>query len=86
MKDGVTDCFFSIGDLDIFSVGLLDAALNVIQDVLRLLKTRIIEGDDREISQSSGDLRHLETASFGAVSTAAKGGRPVCPVHTLSRW
>ena len=32
VKDGVTDCFFSIGDLDIFSVGLLDAALNVIQE------------------------------------------------------
>ena len=51
---------------------VFDSGLDIVQDILRLLKTRIIGSDDREISQSSGDLRHLKAAGFGTVSATAK--------------
>ena len=72
MMDCIGNRFFAVTDLDIFSIRLTDADLNIVNDILWLFKSRVIGCDDRQICQSARDLSHLITAGFCTVSSTAK--------------
>ena len=58
VPDRVKDCFPSVRDHKICSVRLRKAHLDVLDDVLVFLKTRIVRRDDAEIRHLSTDLPH----------------------------
>ena len=70
--DGISDGFLAVADLHIFSIRLRHTGLDIIDNILRLLKPGIIRRNDRQIRQPAADLSHLETSLSGTIAAAAK--------------
>ena len=72
MMNGVSNSFFPIDDLNIFSFCLADTCFDIINNRLRLFISRVIGCDDRQICQFTGHFSHLKPAVTGTVTTTAK--------------
>ena len=72
MCDAVFNRLATIRDLKEGSTGLLDASANVRKNILDLLKSRVVCGEDRQICHASADLAHRVTALLRAVSATAE--------------
>ena len=64
MGDAVGNGFLPVRDFDEFSAGFLDAAADIRNDILHLLKAGVICSDDGKICHAAADLTHGITAVF----------------------
>ena len=64
MMDRVGNGLFSVNDLHLFSVGLADSDLNIIDNILWFLKAWIIRSNDRQVCKLSADLSHFKASEF----------------------
>ena len=60
----VSDCFFSVVDLDILSIALCQSDFNIVIDITDFFVSRIIAGQYTEIRHLTGHLSHIITAQF----------------------
>ena len=67
----VADRFFSVIDLDIFSVAFRKSDLDIVVDIGNLLVSWIVTGEHTEIRHLARNLSHVITAQFGTVSASA---------------
>ena len=70
--DGVLNGLLAVLDHDVLTVGLFDAGLYVLHDGFRILESRIVRSDDREIRQLTGHLAHLVASELRTVTAAAE--------------
>ena len=70
--DGISDCFLAVWNLHIFTFCLRHANLDVINNSLRLLISRIIRSNDGQICQTTGNFSHLITAKPRTISATTK--------------
>ncbi len=87
MMNGVSNSFFPIDDLNIFSFCLADTCFDIINNRLRLFFiSRIIGCDDRQICQLSDTSPLSNRRSRETVTTTSQTDIPDGSVYILSVW